>query len=282
MGQLSFTPIVDGTTADASDINTPLTSIQSILNGGVESDNLADQSVTNAKLETSIRPETRFKETLTSFVYSGGTIATSGTLGSTVAACVAYVNGKRLSVSAYPKTFTASKDTYVDLKDDGTYAFVEVTNGATSGMTLTTNSDGSNALRIAKVVTSGSAVTSVVQYWIDALGNYIYNTSPTARPITPYSTGGTFYYRNQSGVKEFWGVGNPISITTTSVAGAAITLPAGFFNAITLVNVTAIPGTDVGALVNINNVTSTTLNLYAFNYRGSTSTCSPYIYIRGA
>jgi hypothetical protein len=96
---------------------------------------------------------------------------------------VAYVNGKKVSPASTPHTYTASKDTYVDLKDDGTYAYVEVANGATSGMTLTTNSDGSNALRIAAVVTSGSAVTAVTQSLFDNLGNRVYNTSPQRKLI---------------------------------------------------------------------------------------------------
>jgi hypothetical protein len=87
------------------------------------------------------------------------------------------VNGIRLSINATSKTYTASKDTYVDLKNDGTYTYIEVALGAASPA-LTANS-----IRIAKVVTSGAAVTSVWQAdtlphsW-DSLGNFIYNTDP--------------------------------------------------------------------------------------------------------
>lgn len=127
-------------------------------------------------------------EAMFDFVSSGLTIPTSANLISSVAAGIAYINGKRIAFSAVAKTFTASKDTYVDLKDDGTLVYVEVANGATSGMALT-----ANAIRIAKVVTSGVAITKVIQgagifpgagdqqefAGLDPLGNPIYNTDPT-------------------------------------------------------------------------------------------------------
>lgn len=81
---------------------------------------------------------------------------------------------KRIVASAIvSKTFTASKDTYVDLKSDGTITYVEVANGATTGMTLTADS-----IRIAKVVTSGAAITSITQYGSDPLKNEIAPKSP--------------------------------------------------------------------------------------------------------
>lgn len=125
--------------------------------------------------------QTLRKLTLFNHVNSGCTIPTSANLSSTIASGIAHINGKYVVANTTVKTFTASKDTYVDLKDDGTYAYVEVANGATTGMTLTLNSDGSDALRIAKVVTSGTAVTSVTKTNLDPLGNQIYNTHDDQR-----------------------------------------------------------------------------------------------------
>lgn len=68
---------------------------------------------------------------------------------------VAYVTGVRVFKSATSKTYTASKDTYVDLNSAGTYTYVAVANGA-GAPAITADS-----LRLAKVVTSGTAVTSV-------------------------------------------------------------------------------------------------------------------------
>lgn len=123
-------------------------------------------------------------EMLPNAVYSGLTIPTSASLTSTIAAGIAYVNGKRLAPSAVAKVFTASKDTYVDLKDDGTFAYVEVANGATTGMTLTANS-----IRIAKVVTSGVAVTSVAQFpkmsGVSVVGDWWGGFDPLGAKIYP-------------------------------------------------------------------------------------------------
>lgn len=128
------------------------------------------------------------------WVVSGLTIATSANLNSTVAAGVAIVNGKYVAVSSTGITVTASKDTYIYLKDDGT--IVTTNNVANNGTSpaCTTNSDGSNALLLGILISSGTAITTVnqgsptavlplvssVAYSVcDGLGNLIYPTSPT-------------------------------------------------------------------------------------------------------
>lgn len=90
-----------------------------------------------------------------SYVKSGGTIATSGTLSSTLTACVYYVNGYRISLGASSQTFTASMDTYVDLSQSGVVTLSPVANGATQPPVA------SNSARVAKVVTDGTSITSV-------------------------------------------------------------------------------------------------------------------------
>lgn len=88
-------------------------------------------------------------------VFSGLTIATSANLSSTITAGKALVGAVRIATNATPYTFTASQDTYVDLKNDGTFAYLPVANGAASPAVT------ANAIRIAKVVTSASAITAV-------------------------------------------------------------------------------------------------------------------------
>lgn len=128
-----------------------------------------------------------------SFVKSGLIIPTSGSLSATMTSGVAYVNGKKLTVSATPLTVSASKDTYIYLKDDGTVIQSNsVSNNATSP-TATTNSDGSTALLVGIVISSGSAITTInqgsptavlplvssVAYAVtDGIGNLIYPTTP--------------------------------------------------------------------------------------------------------
>lgn len=88
-------------------------------------------------------------------VVSGLTTPTSATLTSTTAAGVAYLGGTRATLGAVSKTYTASRDTYVDLTSSGTFTYTEVTVGA-AAPALTAGS-----VRVAKVTTSASAVTTV-------------------------------------------------------------------------------------------------------------------------
>lgn len=87
-------------------------------------------------------------------VASGLVVPTSVSLSATMSAGVAYVLGRRVVKGAQAHTYTASRDTYIDLSIDGVLTYSPVTNGS-SAPTLTANS-----IRIAKVITSGSAVTS--------------------------------------------------------------------------------------------------------------------------
>lgn len=180
--------------------------------------------------------------TMANFVSSGCTLPTSANLSSTIAAGIVFVNGKYVPVSTTVKTFTASKDTYIDVKDDGTIVYVEVANGATTGMTLTLNSDGSNALRIAKAVTSGTAVTSVAQGGIDWLGWQIFNKNPFGvnqwfRPTfqnswVDYDTttfGPVWYGKDKTGIVHVMGI---IKNGTTTAATILFNLPAGYRPAI--------------------------------------------------
>lgn len=113
-------------------------------------------------------------DTIGNFVYSGGVVAQTSGLTGSISNIVYYIAGVRYTKSSIPNnTFTASQDTYVDIDTSGVLHFVAVTNGATSGMTLTANS-----VRIAKVVTNGSAITSVIQLGWDPLYNPIYSSGP--------------------------------------------------------------------------------------------------------
>ena len=46
MGLINYSSIEDGTTIDASDVNTPLTTIYNDYNGNIDSNNLAANAVT--------------------------------------------------------------------------------------------------------------------------------------------------------------------------------------------------------------------------------------------
>lgn len=91
------------------------------------------------------------------YVVSGLLSPTSANLTSTLSAGSAYVIGVRVTKTATAKTYTASKDTYVDLSNAGVLTYAEVANGAAAPAVT------SNSLRLQKVVTNGTAVTSVTQ-----------------------------------------------------------------------------------------------------------------------
>jgi hypothetical protein len=153
--------------------------------------NFTDLSTGVADTIANSLAETR-KRGFVNFVSSGYTVPTSASLTATIAAGVAFVNGLYVSRTAVAKTFTASKDTYIDLLDNGTIVYIAVTNNVGTGFPISTNTDGTAGLRLAKVVTSATAITSVQQYGYDLLGNLVYNTSPIARqdPVTFVSMGG--------------------------------------------------------------------------------------------
>jgi len=118
----------------------------------------------------------QFSESSADFVVSGGIWSLISGRDATMTALVAYIKGYRNTIAAVAtRTFTASKDTYVDvLKNPTTNIFTlvysEVANGAASP------SLAANSIRLAKVITSGTAITFIVQSGFDSLGNRLRNT----------------------------------------------------------------------------------------------------------
>lgn len=138
-------------------------------------------------------------------VVSGGVVAQSAGLVGTFSNIVFYLNGQRYSgTSIANKTYTASKDTYVDITATSggavSVTYTEVANGAASPALA------ANYIRIAKVVTSGAAITSVQQYDLDSLGNMIYPTKPVAKTNIQFPA----YSQVETTTGEFWYDGRPI------------------------------------------------------------------------
>ncbi len=88
--------------------------------------------------------------TQASFVYSGCTPATDSDLTSDVSACTAYINGYRVTKSATAQTYANNSTTYLWLSQSGSYT-----------QSTNPNSSQSNSALLAKVVTSGGAITTV-------------------------------------------------------------------------------------------------------------------------
>lgn len=132
---------------------------------------------------------------LADHIVSGGVVAQSAGLVGTFSNIVFYLNGQRYSgTSIANKTYTASKDTYVDVTATSggavSVTYTEVANGAASPALAANN------IRVAKVITSGAAITSVSQGSVDSLNNQIYPMSASGNnawlsyiPVTTGVTG---------------------------------------------------------------------------------------------
>ena len=204
MSLISISGPSDGQTIDAADVNTPLNTIANEINGNLDNANikssaaidaskLAASSITNTQMATSVSPVTRWDEGFFDYVASG-CVWTGDAYGSTRVASmtsgVVYIDGKRLTVAAVTsRTFTASKDTYVDLSDNGdgtaAIAYSEVANNAASP-SLT-----AGRMRIAIIVTGASNIAnagSINQGQFKALlpvvsSNYLVFGDSNGKPI---------------------------------------------------------------------------------------------------
>lgn len=148
-------------------------------------------------------PTTRSDETQMDHVASGGVWTGDNynvNRNASMTAAVIYLNGRRLAISAVTaRTFTASRDTYIDVLDNldgtGTLVYTEVTNNNASPALA------ANSVRIGIIVTGASAIVSVasinqgqetkvlpiassIPYAVtDSLGNLICNRDADAELI---------------------------------------------------------------------------------------------------
>lgn len=157
-------------------------------------------------------PVTRGNESFVSFVYSGlaWTADSAGVnRNASMTAGVIYINGRRLSISAVNgRTFTASKDTYVDVLDNqdgtGTVVYTEATNNAASAALA------ANSARIGIIITGATFIASAASinqgtvdkllpiassrpYIVtDSLGNRICNRDPLGKTLGYAATTSNF------------------------------------------------------------------------------------------
>lgn len=134
--------------------------------GNVGTTALASKAVTSAKLDDSVNPEVRGGENSFNYIASG-CVWTADSAGTNTKASmtsgVVYINGKRLTVAAVTsRTFTASKDTYVDFADngDGTakIIYTTATNNTSSPSTLSDSSTFADSTNIRNaIIVTGSA-----------------------------------------------------------------------------------------------------------------------------
>ena len=211
-------------------------------------------------------------ESQADFVASGGVVAQSAGLVGTFSNIVFYISGVRYTATSIAnKTYTVSKDTYVDINGAGTVTYVEVANGAASPA-LTASS-----IRVAKVITSGAAITSVTQNGVDSLGNKIYNLAAGIKrslPIlsrqggnaTNWQTNGTTNYDTR-GLGAFMQVGSLL----VNAGAVNVTFPIPFSQVpIIVASVSSAVSANTFAIV--NNQTGTGFTVRCVNDGGGLAT----------
>ena len=202
MGLVSPAQSNAGDTIEAADINTPVNQLASVINGNIDTNNIAASGVGTNNIAngavTGVKMEARPSEYLADFVYSGCVVTVTSGLGWSMTTGVVYIGGKRLTVSSATGTVTASKDTYFDVLDNGDGTGVLVNTG---GNIVTTNTASptlaASSIRIA-IVVAGASITSINQgsttavapvisstvlMFTDSLGNIIYPADPNRRII---------------------------------------------------------------------------------------------------
>lgn len=123
MGTISVSLPADGTGADVADYNTPITTIVNVINGNIDSNNLADGAVTAAKIaDGAITPA---KLTLGSCSYAannGGTIQTNTTTSyvdvTSMSASIT-TNGGALSMSLSLPAYVSGAEFHGSLQING-------------------------------------------------------------------------------------------------------------------------------------------------------------------
>lgn len=185
--------------------------------------NIVDDTLTEADMADEINPRIRtYEGAACEFVYTGLLPTTSATLSTTISAGTGYPRGYRCNkASATNKTFTASKDTYVDIDQNCDFQYSEVSNGA-SAPALATNS-----IRLAKVTTSGTAVSTVEDMRTTdctaASFNRVRNDTKQATLANVFQTG-----RNFASADNSWIQGSRISwdtVTTFKVTSGSAYFP---------------------------------------------------------
>jgi hypothetical protein len=202
----------DGEDADAADVSLPIQAILAVLNGHIDVDNLEpgaipwsvmDPNITNAIPAAAMKDAGNIQihrdEAEFDYVVPNTGVWSADAAGSTRAgsmtALTAYINGYRATISVVTAhLFTASKDTYVDIKlgadKSMSLVYTEVANNAASPALDT------DSIRLAIVVTGASSIaaaasinqgqedrvlpirTSIPMQTTDELGNLICPRDP--------------------------------------------------------------------------------------------------------
>jgi len=257
-GTVSFDQLATSADLTAVKYNTDLNRVYQKVNSSIQTDNIENDTLTEADMADEINPRVRTYEGAScQFVYTGLLPVTGASLTTNISAGTAYPMGYRVvKSSATPKTYTASKWTWVDIDQNGDFQYSEASiGGATPAV-------ASNSIRLARVSSDGTTVNTVTD---------LRTTSCTSGPFSNIAdaTGeadlGDILSNGQSG----WTSGlNPVTQDATSVyvlpgsaringeyrsSAASISVPTTAGNSLTGVH-----GLDAGSLA-----ANTTYYVYA-------------------
>lgn len=130
-------------------------------------------TVTNSALAANIQPNALINAITFPFVSSGCVWSATTGLTGTMSGGTIYYGGTPITVNSVSShTFTASNDTYIDIDKNANITYQGVSNNG-SAPSLTANS-----IRVAKVITGASAITSVILTGVDSNNVQIYPTNP--------------------------------------------------------------------------------------------------------
>lgn len=207
----------DGEDADAIDISGPILAILSVINGNIDQDNVKPGSlpwsvmgtILDSIEGTALKDDANVKkyrqEAKIQFIASGLDWAALSGLNATMSGGTLYTSdgGRAVVAAIATRAFTATKDTYVSIGPGGSVSYQEVTVGA-AAPTLATN-----YVWLAKVVTSGSAITSIVTVGGDSNGN-VYRPSYGEIQYTRTFANGT------------WGIKKTITLTGNGMIAGVV------------------------------------------------------------
>jgi hypothetical protein len=153
-GSISVNAFISADDVTVAHLETMRSTFQGAINSA-DGSLIQTGTITSAKLDANSNPENRWNEAFNDFVFTGLLPPTSASLASTTTAGTAFINGARIVKDATPKTYTASKHTYVDLSSNGTYTYSEITINASAP------SVASNSIRLARVSSDTTTVNAV-------------------------------------------------------------------------------------------------------------------------
>lgn len=131
-----------------------------VLNGGVNSisaGNIVNDSLTEATMADEINPRIRtYEGAACEFVYTGLLPVAGASLTQNISAGTAYPRGFRINkASATAHTYTASKWTWVDIDQNGSFQYSE------QAINSSTPAVAANSIRLARVSTDGTTVLAI-------------------------------------------------------------------------------------------------------------------------